>query len=571
MVILFRHIGILLPMLIICTARALAAEDVAAEVQIPSDAPPECVGQACADKNSDTEAAWLIQTKSGVGKVVTRRSSASKTQSVEASQSVEAIGGFRTPGQEVALTLAAFSLFCAAWWAVAKSEADLSSYAPYVAEFVGTYALVFTVGCSVLTGDQEGTWNALAIASVLMVMVYNTGAISGGHLNPAVSLALFVADKMSWGTMLCYWAAQVLGGICAGFSYTLLMSHTGVNVYPKDEHCWTHAGIVEVIYTCTLAFVVLNVAAVEEKAGNWYFGLSIGFTVVAGGYAAGAISGAAFNPAVALGLDLSSYKVGIGYGFVWTLFELVGGVLAGLLFKAVRRKEEGGIVGKPTTAAKALSEFLGTFVLTLTVLLNIIVNSTGSTALSAAAALMAMIYALGDVSGAHFNPAVTLAIYLRGVIEPGQAVIYVAMQAGAAVCAGFLSTIFYDSPEKGFPELVPKMGYSDVGAGVIEMFFTTILAYTVLSTATCKTANQYFGLAIGFCVTVGGFAGGAVSGGELNPAVSIGVACASQSLGLSPLPMTMLVFIVFELSGGILADTLFRLTHCKEFETEKIG
>lgn len=569
MALLVRHIGILFTVLIICTIQAIVAEDVDAEVQIPSDALPECAGpgsKECATSNSDMEGAWLIQTKNAVGKVTTRRSHASQTQSAEADSEVPWVGAERTAEMEVALTVAMFGLFCAAWAFVHKSQFEFLSLAPFVAEFVGTYFLVFTVGCAVING--EGTWRALAIASVLMVMIYNTSAISGGHLNPAVSLALFVADKMSLRTMLYYWAVQVLGGICAGFSYCALFTPSVVNVYPKDEHSWLHAGLVEVIYTCTLAFVVLNVAAVDEKAGNWYYALSIGFTVVAGGYAAGAISGAVFNPAVALGLDLSSYKMGITYGFVWVVFELFGGALAGLLFKVVRKKDEDG---RPTTAAKATSEFLGAFVLTITVLLNIIVNTTGAHALSAAAALMAMIYSLGDVSGAHFNPAVTLACYLRGVIQPTQAAIYVAMQITAAVFCGFLSTLFYDSPQKGFPELTPKKDFSDLGAAFVEMMFTTILAYTVLATATCSTTNQYYGLAIGFCVTVGGFAGGPVSGGELNPAVSIGVACASRGLGLSPRFMTLLMFILWELSGGILADILFRVTHIQEYDTEKIG
>merc|ERR1719265_2986080 len=141
-----------------------------------------------------------------------------------------------------------------------------------------------------------------------------------------------------------------------------------------------------------LCFVVLNVACASKYAetGNQWYGLAIGFVIVAGAYGAGVVSGGCFNPAVAIGIDTSSAGLGFGWCIAYTIFEFVGAALAAV-------------------ASQLISEFLGTFMLVLTVGLNVLGNSPAG-AFSIAASLMCMIYALGDVSGAHFNPAVTLAI-----------------------------------------------------------------------------------------------------------------------------------------------------------------
>merc|ERR1712159_397930 len=99
---------------------------------------------------------------------------------------------------------------------------------------------------------------------------------------------------------------------------------------------------VEILYTCMLCFVVLNVAVAEANNGNEFYGLAIGFVIVAGGYAAGGISGGAFNPAVALGIDVSSAGLGFGWGFAYAGYELIGAALASALFRVVRPDEFGG-------------------------------------------------------------------------------------------------------------------------------------------------------------------------------------------------------------------------------------
>merc|ERR1719478_331721 len=118
------------------------------------------------------------------------------------------------------------------------------------------------------------------------------------------------------------------------------------NLAPSKGFGFLEAGLAEMLYTCMLCFVVLNCAASNKNGcatGNQFYGLAIGFVIGAGGYGAGHISGGAFNPAVALGIDLSSaLEHGVFWGPIYVVFELIGAVLAALLFRIVRPDDFGG-------------------------------------------------------------------------------------------------------------------------------------------------------------------------------------------------------------------------------------
>merc|ERR1719182_1240733 len=182
--------------------------------------------------------------------------------------------------------------------------------------------------------------------------------------------------------------------------------------------------LAEILYTFMLCFVVQNVAVSKKNGiaatGIQFYGLAIGFVIVAGAYGAGNISGGAFNPAVALGLDVSSAGVGFGWGFAYTAYEIIGAALAAGLYRVVRPDDYDDSIKEYSLTTKCVSEFIGTFMLVLTVGLNVLTGSTAG-AWSIAASLMCMIFALGNCSGAHFNPAVTVALMLssRGVVPEG--------------------------------------------------------------------------------------------------------------------------------------------------------
>merc|ERR1719189_1637230 len=213
--------------------------------------------------------------------------------------------------------------------------------------------------------------------------------------------------------------------------------------------------------------------------------------------------------------------MGFGWCLAYAICEFCGAVAAALLFKIVRPQE---FNAEKSPLADVVSELLGTFILVLTVGLNVLAKSPAG-AFSIAASLMCMIYALGNVSGAHFNPAVTVAIFTSGrckALSPVVAGKFVAAQ----LAGGFIAALTYSSIYKGdsFP-LGPGAGYSWTQVAVAEVLFTFLLCYAVLCVAVSEMTKSVamFALVIGSCVTVGGNAIGAISGGSLNPAVSVGI------------------------------------------------
>lgn len=205
----------------------------------------------------------------------------------------------------------------------------------YVYEFIGTFFLVLTVGMLVVYPDAANILAPLAIGSVLAVMVYAGGHISGGHYNPAVSLAVYLRGKLSLENLGLYWAVQLLAGIAAAL-VTMYFS-AGKNQTVMDLAVGK-AFLAEFLFTFALCFVVLNVATARATEGNSYFGLAIGFTVLVGAFSVGDISGAAFNPAVALGLSVMNV---FAWSSLWifVVANLLGAAAAVVVFKAAHPNE----------------------------------------------------------------------------------------------------------------------------------------------------------------------------------------------------------------------------------------
>merc|ERR1719174_1057304 len=201
-----------------------------------------------------------------------------------------------------------------------------------VAEFVGTFLLVFTVGCNVLANTTA--FGAVSIGCVLMVAIYALGGVSGANFNPAVSLSIAISSAtlkgpgdMSWGKAGTYMGMQFLGGIVGAFSYAM-MFWNAFNLSPAKGAVLS-AGLCEILYTFMLCFVVLNVAVARKQAGkNEFYGLAIGFCIVAGGPGVVRFGAGCFNPAVALGIDTSSAGLGFGWCIAFTIYEFIGAALA---------------------------------------------------------------------------------------------------------------------------------------------------------------------------------------------------------------------------------------------------
>jgi aquaporin Z len=208
----------------------------------------------------------------------------------------------------------------------------------YLTEFIGTFFLVLTVGLTVLDGTPLAP---LAIGSSLMIMVYMGGHVSGGHYNPAVSLAVLLRGKMASVTEFVGYVVSQLAGALVAALVVYLITGKGFAPAPAPSATATSALLIELLYTFALALVVLNSAASAKTHGNSFYGLAIGFTIVVAAFAGGPISGGAFNPAVGTGAIIINAAVAGGTManlWLYIVAPLAGGALAAWVFGMQERE-----------------------------------------------------------------------------------------------------------------------------------------------------------------------------------------------------------------------------------------
>lgn len=205
----------------------------------------------------------------------------------------------------------------------------------YLVEFIGSFFLVLAVGMNVID-PGSGNLAPLAIGATLMIMVYAGGHVSGGHYNPAVTLAVWLRGRCPQADVLPYIGSQLLGGIVAAM--TVLFLKGDPVVMPQSLEIFP-ALVAELIGTFALAFVVLNVATAKSTAGNSYFGLAIGFTVTTMAFALGGVSGGAFNPAVALGITVMHLATTANL-WVYLVANFAGGALAAAAFRFINPEDK---------------------------------------------------------------------------------------------------------------------------------------------------------------------------------------------------------------------------------------
>ncbi|MFI5508473.1 aquaporin [Mycobacterium sp. NPDC051804] len=201
----------------------------------------------------------------------------------------------------------------------------------YATEAIGTLILVFTIGAAVRSGNPLAP---LGIGAVLMAMVYAGGHVSGAHYNPAVTMAVLIRRRIDLREAIRYWVAQ-LGGALAGAAVVAAVVPAAQSAAPYlTGHALVAAVAAEFVFTFALSYVVLNVATSKDHPDNSFYGLAIGFTVLAGAVAVGGLSGAVFNPAVAV----SGVLMGTLSGSVlWTylVVQMLAGAAAGIAFRAL--------------------------------------------------------------------------------------------------------------------------------------------------------------------------------------------------------------------------------------------
>jgi aquaporin Z len=199
----------------------------------------------------------------------------------------------------------------------------------YAVESIGTFFLVSAIGLTTIDPGGAGAWAPVAIAATLIGMIYAGGHISWAHYNPAVTVAMTIRGKCFVADAIPYIVVQCVGAAAAAFLVLYLKS--GAKIEPRT-FVPIPALIAEALFTFAMVFVILNVASAKANANNSHYGLSIGLIVLGGMLCVGPISGAMFNPAVALAFGL--------WGTVnWAdlgphLFgQFLGAIMAAIAFK----------------------------------------------------------------------------------------------------------------------------------------------------------------------------------------------------------------------------------------------
>src|SRR3954466_12856092 len=209
----------------------------------------------------------------------------------------------------------------------------------YAVEAIGTFFLVFTVGAAVGSGSSLAP---LGIGAVLMVMIYAGGPLSGGHYNPAVTMAVLVRRRIGLRAAAGYWVVQFGAGLLAAVVVRTVVDPTRMataSAMTLTGRTLLAAFVVELLFTFALCYVVLNVATSKDHPDNSFYGLAIGFTVVAGAFAVGAISGGAFNPAVSLGAAVMGM---FAWPTLWIYLvaQVLAGIAAGVTFLALNPNDK---------------------------------------------------------------------------------------------------------------------------------------------------------------------------------------------------------------------------------------
>ena len=222
-----------------------------------------------------------------------------------------------------------------------------------IAEFVGTFTLVlFGCGAAVIAGMGTGPTAidvlgiAFAFGLSIVAMAYGIGMISGCHINPAVSLGVFMAGKMPANELITYWIAQVLGALAGAAVLAIILSgkaegwdgglgQNGWGAGNFGEYNMLSALIFEIV--ATFLFLVCILGVTQKGAPAHLAGLAIGLTLVVIHIVGINVTGVSVNPARSLGpaiIGVASNPAALGQVWLFIVAPLIGGAAAGLLFKS---------------------------------------------------------------------------------------------------------------------------------------------------------------------------------------------------------------------------------------------
>lgn len=471
---------------------------------------------------------------------------------------------------------------------------EMNRIPKFMAEFTGTFVLVL-FGCGSIAFPTGPSFITISFAFglALVSMIYAVGPTSGCHVNPAVSLAMWITGNMLFVDMILYWVAQFVGAVAgAAVVFGIVSGRPGYELHTKGlgSNCWgtkcldefdgTSAFFAEVIFTFIFIVVILgSTMKVPKEPGSSEMvpqttdavaGLAIGLTLVAIHLCGIPITGVSVNPARSFGPAVIVGGDRLNQLWLFFIAPFLGAALAGLVFRFNCPLGKGWSHTCPLLK-KFFAEFFGTYTLVL-LGAGTAVFTTDPIRLNIAVAfglaLIAAAYGIGGISGGHINPAVTLGVFVAKKLPGGVkdlGVYWTAQFLGGIMAAATLFGIVSGRPGYTMEEF--GLGTNGFGPGqygeyvgasafFAEMIFTFLFLVSILgSTAEHDGVQTYLaGVSIGLTLVVIHIISIPITGTSVNPARSLGPAL---FVGGTPLAQMWLFFLA-PLLGGALAGLVMR-------------
>jgi aquaporin Z len=461
------------------------------------------------------------------------------------------------------------------WFRIAKESSP-----PLFFEFLGSFILglvihlmrlgpnvaeTFYVDSAAVAFDPEnrtadGKTAFFIYFFTVSALMYSLGHVSGGHFNPAVTLAVFCRRHLTFPQLLLYGFAQFGGFMLSSVASLELLDavRTPVHLYPLSEWEQTTVFVVTAIFAFAFIFTILCTSTTVAQSGNSHFGVAAGAM-----YGVAMITlkstGATLNPAFDAATTLVNYlwngTTSLEEAFkieeLWGIYAgpFAGALVAALMFRYIKvtafTKRTKGACNKLNKAlAPFWVEAIGSFMITF--IFCFFNQDSSDQAIQAIDALkrasdiqtfpvaymgivIGMVYSGGFISGGHYNPIISLAVYVQGKMAFLSFFFYVIVQLAGAFGAG--TTYWFLFSETPVPSELSSLQVSKKVSGSLEAIFCFLLVTVVLNSGYAKSnrGNSFYGLAYGFTLFIATTLIGPLSGGIMNPAIAIGTLIARAS------------------------------------------
>jgi len=466
---------------------------------------------------------------------------------------------------------------------------------PYIAEFLGTFIITMTF-MSNYDDSSEAYFAKYSSGFMIIAIVCATRHITGANLNPCVTIALGLSGRLRPFSSFCLCLTQVLAAISAAILLKACEVSENISLGPLNGHSWTQLAFTETVYTSMLTFVYLNCASSKQNNPksdqNGFVGLCYGLCYVASSIAARGICDIVSNSAIAVGLLIRNtgghglFSTGMSY----VCYDLIGAIIGVGAYRVVRPLESRLAESLPMAAenvsvsresSQMAAEFIGAFYIILTQVLSADAETNsdlGPRAWATAAAVIVMVYSLQKVSGAHFNPAVTLAVrasgrtaadnvLVEGDLEVRLGIFYcIAHVLGGAVAASVAAIVISGSTSTSSSSDSSLANATTTQAFIAESAITFFLCYVVLATSVTSPVeqgrskqNNICGIAYGSIVLSNTLAVGNISGALMNPAAVV----AFIVLGILDTKASLLPYFFYHGAAAVFASVAFLMTHAQ--------